>query len=90
MGYGTDFEEWVDKFYDQLRDAYLYQLTCFERCEDSFYVLLLRDMILPLYCFDNTLFEIFLGAYVCMIVHFDETYITDIYVYELSVVQTVF
>ena len=30
------------------------------------------------------LFKIFLGACVRMIIHFDETYVTDIYVYELS------
>ena len=31
-----------------------------------------------------------MGACVRMIIHFDETYVTDIYVYELSVVETVF
>ena len=39
MGYDTDFEECADQFYDQLRDAYLYYLICFERCENSFYIL---------------------------------------------------
>ena len=44
----------------------------FEGLDTFFYIVLI------------ILSETFWGAYMRMIIHFDETYVTDIYVYELS------
>ena len=71
MGYGTDLEECANEFIDRMRDI-------------AYVLFLLERLVMTLftYCFE-ILFEIFLGACVRMIIHFDETYVTDIYIYEL-------